>query len=100
MPQSEVQITRLTWNDQARALPRALYHAIRRVLRREARWYYVQDGRVIGRMVSTGDYQDLVDWIGASHRETFDTGREFGGRAYAAKYAGAEQPDAGDTRTA
>lgn len=97
MPQSEVHITRLTWREQARAVPRAIFYGLRRLLRREARWYYVQDGVVIGRMVCEQDYKDLVEWIGASHKETFGAGMEFGGRAYAEKYAG---DDAGDTGTA
>lgn len=75
---SEAVVTRLLWREQIAALPRAAWHALRRLLRREPRWYLVVDGKVIARLVSDGDHMELLGWIAAAHEETFKVGQQFG----------------------
>lgn len=74
----EAAVTRLLWREQIRALPASLMAAVRRLLRREPRWYLVIDGRVTGRLVSAEDYASLLAWIGHVHGLTFQHGVEFG----------------------
>lgn len=92
---SEAVVTRLLWREQFRALPRAAGHAIRRLLRREPRWYLVLDGRVIARLVGHGDQTDLLEWIAAAHSMTFQAGQAFGMEVGNA-VDGSSQADAGD----
>ena len=70
-------MTRLLWRSQARELPRAAWHALRRLVRRESRWYLEIDGRVIGRLVREEDHWALLKWLEDTHRETFRCGQEF-----------------------
>lgn len=75
---SEAVVTRLLWREQILALPRAVWHALRRLVRREPRWYLVIDGRVIARLVADQDHLELLAWIAAAHEETFIVGQQFG----------------------
>ena len=75
---AEAVVTRLLWREQLQALPRSLWHALLRLLRREPRWYYVIDGRVIGRLVAEEDHRVLLEWVASVHAETFRAGQKFG----------------------
>lgn len=91
---SEAVVTRLLWREQVRALPRAAWHALRRLVRREPRWYLVIDDQVIARLVSDGDQTTLLEWIALAHGETFRFGRDFGRGI--ANAIDRNQADAGD----
>jgi hypothetical protein len=94
---SEAVVTRLLWREQARELPRAAWHALRRLVRREPRWYLVIDGHVVARMVADGDQTMLLEWIAIAHGETFRFGQEFGrGVARALQDGHQSQADAGE----
>lgn len=95
---AEAAITRLLWREQIRALPRSLGATVRRLLRREPRWYYVVDGRVVSRLTSAADYDILMQWIAQVHAETFHYGVYFG-KGVAGAVDGSEA-DAGDAGTA
>jgi hypothetical protein len=75
---SEAVVSRLLWREQFAALPRAAWHALRRLVRREPRWYLVIDGQVVARMVSDEDQTALLEWIAYVHGETFQAGANFG----------------------
>lgn len=75
---AEASITRLLWREQIRAFPAAVRAAVRRLLRREPRWYLVVDEHVVARLVSRQDYDTLMAWIAHVHTETFHTGVQFG----------------------
>jgi hypothetical protein len=92
---SEAVVTRLLWREQVPALARAGWHALRRLVRREPRWYLVLDGQVIARMVSEQDHLDLLAWIAAAHEETFRVGEQFGLGVRSA-IDRSQQADAGD----
>ena len=93
-PPSDVLVTRLLWRDQLRALGKSLRYSVARLLRREPRWYITHDGVVIGRLVSSGDYADLLSWIGQTHSITFHQGMAFGRRIHADNQG--HEADAGD----
>lgn len=75
---AEAAITRLLWREQIAALPRAIGAQIRRLLRREPRWYYVVEGRVVARITCQEDYDILMQWIATVHAESFHYGVSFG----------------------
>lgn len=75
---SEAVVTRLLWREQLAALPRAAFHFLRRLLRREPRWYLVIDDQVVARLVSAEDRDNLLAWIAYAHEQTFHAGQEFG----------------------
>lgn len=75
---SEAVVTRLLWREQLAALPRAAANFLRRLLRREPRWYLVIDDQVVARLVSAEDRDNLLAWITYVHQETFRAGQEFG----------------------
>lgn len=100
-PRSEAvdaAITRLLWREQARELPRAAWHAVRRLLRREPRWYVVVDGHVVARLAGEDDYARLLAWIGHVHGETFRMGVKFGRGVSGAIHA-SQQADPRDAST-
>jgi hypothetical protein len=94
----EAVVSRLLWREQFTALPRAGWHALRRLVRREPRWYLVIDGQVVARMVSQQDHLDLLAWIAATHEETFRVGEQFGLEVRSAVDR-IQQADAGDVST-
>lgn len=75
---AEASVTRLLWREQARELPRAAWYALRRMVRREPRWYLVVDGHVVARLVSVEAHDELMAWIAEVHGQTFRSGVEFG----------------------
>lgn len=77
-PLFDITAERLLWRYQFRALGRSLSSQIRRVLRREARWYLTIDGRVVARFESEGDYRAFMSWLAHGHSETFRMGHEWG----------------------
>lgn len=95
---SEAVVSRLLWREQARALPRAAWHALRRLARREPRWYLVLDGQVVARLVSNGDQTDLLAWIAEAHSMTFQAGTHFG-REMLNAVNGSQPADIGDVST-
>lgn len=97
-PPGEAVLTRLLWREQLRELPRAAWHALRRLLRREPRWYYVIDGRVIARLVADQDRDSLMEWIASVHGQTFLAGQQFG-RAVSDAIHSNKQADPGDPGT-
>lgn len=99
-PRSEVEasVTRLLWREQARELPRAAWHALRRLLRREPRWYFVVDGHVVARMVSASGHERLLGWVTHVHGETFRMGVECGKGVARAQHDG-KAVDSGDAST-
>lgn len=97
-PRSEAAdalITRLLWREQIRALPGAVVAAARRLVRREPRWYLVINGRVVARLVSRVDYDELLAWIAHVHAETFHMGVGFGEEVHRAADT-RKAPDPGD----
>lgn len=88
-------MTRLLWREQIVSLPRAAWHALLRLVRREPRWYLVIDGQVVARMVSTEDQETLLAWIALVHGETFRAGQQFG-RAVSDAIHSSKQADPGD----
>ena len=97
---SEAVVTRLLWREQVRALPRAAWHALRRLARREPRWYLVIDGHVVARMTGDSDQAMLLEWIALVHGETFRAGQEFGRGLANAIDRSEDDTDPGDPRTA
>lgn len=96
---AEASVTRLLWREQVRELPRAAWHELRRLVRREPRWYLVVDDRVVARLVSNEDYEALLNWIEYVHGQTFRAGITFGRGTLNAPH-GHHAPDVGDTGTA
>lgn len=91
---SEAVVARLLWREQAQALPRAAWSALRRLARREPRWYLVVDGQVIARLTANADHDTLLRWITFVHGETFRTGVKWGREVESA--VNGSQADAGD----
>lgn len=82
MPRSEtieLTATRLLWREQARALPRSMRYALRRLFRRESRLYLVDDatGTVLARFTTPGDGTRFLDWLDQTHTWAFNSGKEF-----------------------
>jgi hypothetical protein len=75
---SEMETARLLPTHQLLELPRAVYYAVRRLLRREARWYITLDGDVVARFTSAADYDKFMAWVADSHIETYDLGQRHG----------------------
>lgn len=91
---SEAVVARLLWREQIQALPRAIWSALRRLARREPRWYLVVDGQVIARLTASEDHDALLRWITFVHGETFRTGVKWGREVESA--VNGSQADAGD----
>jgi len=91
-------VTRLLWRSQARELPRAAWHALRRLARRESRWYLEIDGRVIGRFTCQADHDKFITWITATTTQTFLSGH-VSGMEVAGAFNSEGQAHAGDTGT-
>lgn len=69
---SDMQAERLLPTHQLQELPRAMYFAVRRLLRREARWYLTLDDNVVARFTSRADHDAFLEWVKASHIETYE----------------------------
>ena len=91
----DVTATQLRWYDQLAEVPRALYHAFRRLLRLECRQYLVINGQVAARFTSVDDGRDFMMWLHETHTATFDYGYGIGKENAVAKYF-SDAADAGD----
>lgn len=86
-----MRTARLLPTERLLELPRAVRHGIRRLARREPRWYLVADENVIARFACQADHDVFVAWIESSTIRTFLSGRisgmevarEADGQAYA-----------------
>lgn len=94
----EVTSTQLLWREQIAALPRALWNAARRLLRRDARYYLTVNGQVVARFVSPDDHLDFMTWLHETHTSAFEYGHAVG-REYAVENHVSAPADAGDDRT-
>ncbi len=72
----DVVSARLLWREQVAALPRSLWHALRRLARREARYYLTIDGKVVARFTADADSTALMTWLADTHSHAFDFGFE------------------------
>lgn len=99
-PRSDIELeaTRLLWREQVTELPRAAWHALRRLLRREPRWYLTIDGMVAARFTSEADHAVFMGWLVQAHTSTFDFGFNTGKEFLVAQHIAAA--DAGHDRTA
>jgi len=95
----EVTATQLRWYDQLAEVPRALYHALRRLLRLECRQYLMINGQAAARFVSVDDARDFMQWLHETHTATFEYGHALG-REYAVENHVTVQADAGDPGSA
>jgi hypothetical protein len=74
----DVETARLVPTHQLLELPRALSFAVRRMLRREARWYLMLDDNVIARFTSRADHDAFIAWVRATHEHTYQLGYDHG----------------------
>ncbi len=74
----DMQTARLVWTHRLVELPRAVRFAVRRLLRREARWYLTLDDNVVARFTSRADHDAFLEWVKASHIDTYDLGHKHG----------------------
>lgn len=95
---ADVQSARLLWREQLAALPRAAFHALRRLLRRETRYYLTIDGQVMARFASEEDHLVFMTWLAETHNGVFDFGFETGRESVVAQHI--RQSDAGEPRPA
>ena len=93
----EMAATRLLWREQARAMPRSLRYALRRLFRREPRMYLYDDatGTVLARFTSDADHLAFMAWLTRTHEWSFSMGKEFQVATYLANRAdaGADSPE-------
>jgi hypothetical protein len=73
-----MQTARLVWTHRLLELPRAVHFAVRRLLRREARWYLTLDDNVVARFTSRADHDAFLEWVKVTHIQVYNTGREHG----------------------
>jgi hypothetical protein len=75
---ADMRTERMLLTHQLIELPRAIRYAVRRLLRREARWYLTLNGDVVARFTSAADYGRFMAWVADSHIETYDLGHTHG----------------------
>lgn len=75
---TDMQTARLVPTHQLLELPRAVWHGIRRLARREPRWYLTADDNVIARFTSEKDHDLFLQWLKDTHIDTYDTGHKHG----------------------
>jgi hypothetical protein len=78
MMEPDMQTARLVPTHQFLELPRAVWFAVRGLLRREARWYLTQDGNVVARFTGAADHDAFIEWVKATHLDTYDIGYKHG----------------------
>lgn len=91
----DAETKNLRWREAIRELPWALYHQLRRVLRREPRLYLVVNGRVAARFTSDYDHLAFVTWLEETHTKTYRHGFDTGKEAMIARYIQAAADNAG-----
>ncbi len=84
---SEVETARLVPTHRLLELPRAVRFAVRRLLRREARWYLMLDENVAARFTSKADHDAFIEWVKATHVQTYDIGHKHGTEVASAVYS-------------
>lgn len=95
---TEMAFTRLSWREKLAVLHIELWHALRRLLRLEHRYYLTLDGRVVARFTADTDHAVVLKWLTDSHIRATDYGVTIGRESAVAKYF-AGQANAGDPGT-
>jgi len=93
----EVETRRLSWSEQFRALAGAARSQVRRLFRREPRFYLMVNGLVLARFESEQAELEFREWVGMTHEATFHYGFQTGKEFLVAQHINAA--DAGEPRT-
>ena len=88
---TEMAFTRLTWREQLAVVHLSVRHALRRLFRREHRYFLVLDGRVVAKFTAQEDHQAVLAWMAEAHLKTHDYAFALGKEHNVAQYLASER---------
>lgn len=83
---TELSFTRLTWREQLAVVHITVWHALRRLFRRESRYFLVLDGKPVAKFIDANHHTELLEWLTKSHERATDYGAAIGRERAVAKY--------------